>query len=123
MQATHSGASACPDDPPTSLGMRAWLAVLVVLVTVAQSQAKSYTDRAIEAANKREKTKIVLSLFHAAAHLESHDAPSAWNNLGVALMRAASDDGADPSCAIWSLASFELSRRVVRFEMSRCMEE
>jgi hypothetical protein len=89
-----------------------WLLLAALLVVRCGA---SYNQRAMDEANKNngEATKKAMMLFRAAAFLEPGlTAIDSFNNLGVCLMRAANEIGADPARAVWSLAAFELSARL-----------
>ena len=83
---------------------------------ITHAQQPTYNRRAIDSASAQPPSpRRTASLFRAAALLDSGEqtvTANIWNNLGVALMRAAYKKKADPTHAIWSLAAFELSRRL-----------
>ena len=92
------------------------LLLLIAGTLPTHAQQPTYNRRAIDSASAQPPSpRRTVSLFRAAALLDSGEqtvTANIWNNVGVVLMRAAYKKKADPTHAIWSLAAFELSRRL-----------
>ena len=78
------------------------------------SCSADYHDTAIARAGAGAPNHEVLSLFRAAAFLDKAPTSQAWSNLGVALLHqsSVSNGSLAQRYGIWSLISFDLSRRM-----------
>ena len=92
------------------------LAVLRILHVAVCTGALSYHEEAMARHRAGAPNSELAILFRAHALLVVQDRGfDAWNNLGVALMHAATDSKASAEAerhALWSLAAFELARRL-----------
>jgi hypothetical protein len=74
--------------------------------------AADYQAQALRTANAKAPIAQVASLFRASAFLDgAKDGWNRWQNVGIALMQQAASENAERN-AVWSLAAFEIARRL-----------